>query len=144
MEELTRLIDRMAAVLAKILPDVKIQKAFPAAKVETALTQPVVVLEHGAVTIKGAALGDYLPGSRGKRMKAAVRFTIYTPLHSGGETCTGIFSKLCQALLFDPDYGITSVTAGSVKINRERHACELTATAVLETNLLFKTEGGNG
>lgn len=141
MVELIDLIDRMAAALKTALPEAEILKAYPAAPAGTALNRPLVILEQGAVTVKGRALGDYLPGGMGKRVKAAVKFTICAPLRLGGEACARLFSVLCQTLLFNSAYGITSMTAGSVRINSEKHACELTATAVLEMEL---RKGGNG
>ena len=134
MDELMDLIVKMEEKLAaeEAFSGVEVRMAYAPVASKTSPLAPQVILEQGAVTIKGKALGDYFAGGRGKQAKAAVRFTIVCPL-----------SKLCQALLFDPAFGIVSMTAGSVKLCADKSAYELTATAALETNLFYHAGEGN-
>ncbi len=144
MDELMDLIVKMKETLAakEAFSGVEIGLAYPTVAAKTSPLVPKIILEQGAVTIKGKALGDYLAGDRGKQAKAAVKFTILSPLSEGMQCCAGLFSKLCQALLFDPMFGIVSMTAGSVKLCSDKSAYELTATATLELDLFYRTEEG--
>lgn len=145
MDELMDLIAKMEEKLAaeEVFSGVEVRMAYAPVASRTSPLAPQVILEQGAVTIKGKALGDYFAGGRGKQAKAAVRFTIVCPLSAGTQCCSRLFSKLCQALLFDPAFGIVSMTAGSVKLCADKSAYELTATAALETNLFYHAGEGN-
>ena len=145
MDELMDLIVKMEEKLAaeEAFSGVEVRMAYAPVASRTSPLAPQVILEQGAVTIKGKALGDYLAGGRGKQAKAAVKFTIVSPLSEGMQCCAGLFSKLCQALLFDPMFGIVSMTAGSVKLCADKSAYELTATAALEINLFYHAGEGN-
>lgn len=146
MEEIFFLMNQMKEKLesASAFLEAEVRMAYSLKTAGAAILVPTILLEQGAVTVKGGALGDFLSGGRGKKAVAAVKFSIFAPLTSGAETCTSLLSSLCQELLFDSSFGIVSITAGAVKVNAEKRAYELTATASFETEIFCKAEQEGG
>ncbi len=140
MDRITILMKQMKEKLDSELENTEVRLAHSSEPSSLAPLTPVIVIEQGAVTVRRNALGDYLSGGLGKRVKAAIKFTIIVPASSGVETCTELFSGLCRSLLFDPDFGMISMTAASVQANAQKRAYELSATGILEYNMLKKEE----
>lgn len=144
MEELMNIIEKAKEKLIaeKAFSNVEIQSAYAPVSSKRSPISPQIVIEQGAVTVKSKALGDYISGGRGKRAKAAIKFTIISPLSNGPQCCSQLFSKLCQTLIFDSEFGVISMTAGTVKLCSDKSAYELTATAVFETTFFYHEEEG--
>ena len=101
---------------------------------------PQIMLEQGAVTVKNGFLGDPTAYEAARRVSAAVRFHIDAPFIRGASCCGVLFSALCEALLFSPEYGVVRMTAGPVTLSQEKHSFRMDATAFLELEL--SREGG--
>ena len=138
MNEITSLMDAMKEKLSASaeFSGVTVGFAYSGDAVSRVADAPFLLIEQSAATLNGIALDSIARNQkRVKKVKAAVRFTIFSPVVLGPERCTALFYALCGELLFDDAFPIQSMSAGSIKPDEEKFAYVLTATALLETML---------
>lgn len=137
---MTQLLSGIRAKLAALptFNGVEIRQAFSGLPLPAAPLTPMVVIGFGAISLSGFAAGDRLADGRlGKRRKSTVKFQLISPALLGAERCTALFKGLCEALLFDGELSILSMTGAEIRFNAERRAYEMTATATAE-DLFYK------
>lgn len=144
MNGVTALMRSIRAELAagNAFAGVEILPVYAAGTLPKAPAAPRIAMEQGAVTVKGTASNGGFPAGRRKFARAAIRFHIASPLSAGAERCAELFSALCESLLFNPRYGVISLTAAPIRWRSESCAYELEATAVAETSV--EPERGTG
>ena len=142
MERLSKLTEELAKRLqtAPGFEKVTVVTAYSGCPAPAVLSEAAVVVEQGAVTVKGSALGDFLSRGKGKRVNMTVRFTFLIPIRDGAERAASLFVSLCRAVLFEEEYAFLSMSTGALKQNTAKNAYEMVATGVLETEL-YKEEG---
>lgn len=122
------------------LKDITFLSAFPPSKKPVPIKKATAVLGGEEIYVSEGAFGGIYDNGKGKDAAVSLSLTVYVPYKYGGEECTKIFCRICEAAFLSENLPVATFKSSGVSANRDADAFVLKGIMTFKGELVKEDE----